>query len=279
MHMEIKNATLAEVEMLLEWAADEGWNPGINDARIFYESDPLGFFIGYIGDKPVAAISNVCYGRELGFIGLYIVAREYRGQGYGYQIWQHALAQRSIRNCGLDGVIAQQHNYRKSGFHRAYKHIRYKMAPCLLENRNRDNLHPVAEVNWSQLLDFDRIGFPAPREAFLRAWVNNYTTLVYRDHEDIRGFGTIRKCREGYKIGPLFAENREIAQDIVVGLVNSLSEVGNVYLDIPDLNPEALLIVEYLKMTPVFETARMYLHPVSGVDIYQVFGVTTLELG
>lgn len=278
MEMQIKTASRAEVEVIIEWAAQEGWNPGIHDAGIFYETDPESFFIGYIGNKPIAAISNVSYGPAFSFIGLYIVVPEYRGKGYGYQIWQHAM-QHKANNSGLDGVLEQQSNYHKRGFHRAYKHIRYKMQPCNLEYRNRGCLHSVADIDWQQLLKFDRLGFPAKREEFLRAWTSSYFTLVYRDHAEIRGFGTIRQCRDGYKIGPLFAEDRDIAQDIIVGLVNSLSQPGSVYLDIPDLNPDALLVVEYLKMTPVFETARMYLHPVAGVDIYRVFGATTLELG
>lgn len=35
-----------DVDLAIEWAAAEGWNPGLNDAESFFDTDPQGFFIG-----------------------------------------------------------------------------------------------------------------------------------------------------------------------------------------------------------------------------------------
>jgi hypothetical protein len=32
--------TQPELRIAVDWAADEGWNPGLNDAACFYAADP-----------------------------------------------------------------------------------------------------------------------------------------------------------------------------------------------------------------------------------------------
>ena len=32
-----------ELDVAVEWAAKEGWNPGLNDAQVFWDTDPEGF--------------------------------------------------------------------------------------------------------------------------------------------------------------------------------------------------------------------------------------------
>src|ERR1700754_624217 len=112
----VRPMRLDEVEHAIQWAQQEGWNPGLHDAACFRAADPDGFFIGTLRDEPVGSISAVRYGEHFGFIGLYIVKPEFRGEGFGFRIWQHAMAYLAGRNIGLDGVVAQQDNYRQSGF-------------------------------------------------------------------------------------------------------------------------------------------------------------------
>src|SRR5687768_3775329 len=112
----VKTATPAGIELMVEWAAREGWNPGPSDAACYSSVDPQGFLMGFLGEEPVASISVVKYGDAFGFLGYYIVKPEYRGRGYGLQIWNAGMQYLSGRNVGLDGVVAQQENYKKSGF-------------------------------------------------------------------------------------------------------------------------------------------------------------------
>lgn len=116
----IRRMNPGELALALEWAAAEGWNPGVHDAKCFYSSDPNGFFIGRLNGEAIGCISAVAYDSRFGFIGLYIVRPEFRGQGLGAKLWHHAIGYLGDRNIGLDGVVAQQDNYRKSGFHLAH---------------------------------------------------------------------------------------------------------------------------------------------------------------
>ena len=64
----IRTLSLQELRVLIDWAAAEGWNPGLEDAAMFQAADPEGFIGAFVGSDMVAAISAVAYGRDFGFI-------------------------------------------------------------------------------------------------------------------------------------------------------------------------------------------------------------------
>ena len=90
--MRIAPMTLADLETALDWAAAEGWNPGLDDAEAFLAADPGGFLMGRVDGEPVASISAVRHSAGFGFLGLYICRPEHRGRGLGWQMWQAAMA-------------------------------------------------------------------------------------------------------------------------------------------------------------------------------------------
>src|SRR5215471_15407694 len=114
-----------EISIAVDWAAAEGWNPGLRDAPCFSLVDPDGFLIGELDGAPAATISCVNYSTSFAFLGFYIVREDLRGRGHGLRIWNAAIAHAGPRVIGLDGVVAQQQNYRKSGFKLAYANVRY----------------------------------------------------------------------------------------------------------------------------------------------------------
>ena len=88
---DVRTMTRTEVDLAVDWAALEGWNPGLHDADCFYETDPNGFFIGMLNDEPIGCISAVSYGESYGFIGFYIVKPTYRNRGFGIPLWNKAM--------------------------------------------------------------------------------------------------------------------------------------------------------------------------------------------
>src|SRR3546814_14114225 len=79
----VKLMSRAVLDLAVERAASEGCNPGRRYAANFHVADPSGFLMGFVDDQPVACISVVRYGDGYGFLGFYIVAREWRGRGHG----------------------------------------------------------------------------------------------------------------------------------------------------------------------------------------------------
>ena len=66
----IREMRRAELDTLVEWAADEGWNPGSNDAQIFWDTDPQGFVAAEQGGELIGGGSIVSYGGRFGFHGI-----------------------------------------------------------------------------------------------------------------------------------------------------------------------------------------------------------------
>lgn len=280
MAYQIKCAGPKDLRMVLDWATEEGWNPGLHDDEAFFTIDENGFFIGYLDEKPVACISAVKYSTDFGFLGFYIVQPKYRGKNLGYQIWQYAINYLSGCNIGLDGVVAEQNNYQKSGFKLAHRNIRYVLPENNVSDFSNTCLMSTGSLPINLMTQYDQAFFPCLRNTFLVAWLSmrNAIGLTYYDHV-IKGYGVIRKCHLGYKIGPLFADNIEIARTLYQGLCAAIENKAPIFLDVPEINYQAMQLTKEFAMRPVFETARMYTKTVPSISIDRTFGITTFEVG
>lgn len=274
----IRTCSRAELELVLSWAAAEGWNPGKHDALPFQVADPAGFLLGLFHGRPIAAISAVRYSPSFGFIGLYLVVPEMRHQGFGLQLWRAGLDHLQSCTVGLDGVIAQQANYARSGFQLAYRQIRHggpaprtSLSPSLIDLRH---------VPLAQVLAYDQLTFPVPRPGFLAAWISMPESLALGKIANgrLHGFGVRRACLEGHKVGPLVADDEVSAEELFVGLCAGVAGQP-IFLDVPEVNPAAGRLALRHGLQPVFETARMYKGGKVTINTGQVFGVTTFELG
>lgn len=268
-----------EISIAVDWAAAEGWNPGFRDAPCFSLVDPDGFLIGELDGAPAATISCVNYSTSFAFLGFYIVREDLRGRGHGLRIWNAAIAHAGPRVIGLDGVVAQQQNYRKSGFKRAYANVRYG-GTVVAPDPQRVSVVPLNDVPLALVAADDATVFPAPRIQFLRAWIGSpghVARALVRD-DRLAAWGVIRPCRMGSKIGPLVGDDRDAVEAVLAALVAS-STNSEIFLDVPSINRDAIALAEDLGLAPVFETARMYTGEIPPLRLERVFGVTTFELG
>jgi len=275
--LQIRRMTGSEAALAVDWAAREGWNPGIHDADYFYNTDPGGFFIGELEGEPVACISAVAYGSVYGFIGFYIVKPDFRGRRFGLKIWIHGMNRLKGRVIGLDGVVAQQENYKKLGFKLAYRNIRFRGTGGGSRDRGILNL---ADVPFTEVLAYDSAHFFAQRPAFLRQWIiqPEGAALGYLKEGRLAGFGVLRACLEGYKIGPLFADDPDVAERLF-GTLMAQCPGEPVFLDVPEVNTAAVELAQRHNMQVVFETARMYTGKPAELPVWRIYSVTSFELG
>jgi GNAT superfamily N-acetyltransferase len=294
----IKTMTRSELSLVMDWAAAEGWNPGLHDADCFYAADEEGFLIGLLRGEAIAAISAVKYGEAFGFIGFYLVKPAFRGRGYGWQIWQAGLEYLAGRTVGLDGVVAQQENYLKSGFRLAHRNIRYRgvgdgsangreAGNSLLDGQGElsgvaaAGIVPLALLPIERVVEYDQLLFGSARGKFLSRWIAQPDgwSVGLMNHGELVGYGVLRVCRGGYKIGPLFADTPKFAETIFLALKSHVEPGSAFYLDVPDVNLAAVTMAQKYGMSAVFETARMYRQSVPDLPLNRIFGITTFELG
>jgi hypothetical protein len=319
-----------DVRLALDWAAAEGWNPGLDDAAAFRAADPGGFLIARVEGVPAAVISVVRYGDAFGFLGLYIAAPRFRRRGIGWALWQAGMARLAGHTVGLDGVVAQHANYRKSGFALAHRNMRWQGVPAAPPvTTPSSGIVPIGPDLGEAVLRYDRPFFPAPREGFLRGWLaascsappcgegvgvgdagagldpaelhdglrppptpaaspptlpawgeggpSRLGLALLRDGA-VAGYGVIRRCRAGLKIGPLFADDALVAEALFDALA-ATAPGEEIALDLPEPNAAAIALAEARGLKPLFETARMYRGDAPSLPLPRIFGITTFEIG
>lgn len=283
--LDIRPATEKEFSIAVDWAAAEGWNPGLDDLNSFYLTDPEGFLMGFLDDDPVSSISVVRYGKSYGFLGFYIVRPEFRGQQIGIATWNTGMQYLAGRTIGLDGVIDQVDNYRKSGFVLHGRNIRHTGVPSPRSSAKPEfETRDITADDLGALIHYDSLLFSLPREAFLTEWLKTGVAgaksvkLALRNGK-IYGFGVVRECLEGYKIGPLFSENEAIAEALLTTLYYTLPSGSEISLDTPEDNPSAVKLAQKFNLKPSFETARMYKGEAPILPLNKIYGITTFELG
>ena len=276
--LQIAPMTLDHLRIAVDWAAAEGWNPGIEDAEAFHAVDPSGFLMGWLGDTPVTAISVVRHSDSFGFLGFYLCHPDHRGKGFGIATWQAGMAYLGDRVVGLDGVPAQEANYQTSGFVLAHYTRRYAGE---VTAKMYEDCRAATSADLPALLSMDRQLSLVDRTAYLSNWVNQTgtrRTLVCGPQGEIQAFGTIRACRDGHKIGPLFAARPGEALRLIECLA-ATADASRVMIDIPDPNVAGVEMATSLGLGPVFSCARMYRGKAPDRKVDGIFGETTFELG
>ena len=247
------------VETVIDWAGMEGWNPGLGDAACFYAIDPNGFFMGVLDGRPIARVSMPIYDDNFAFCGLYIVDPAYRGRGYGLALTKASLDYIGDRNARLDGVEAMAEKYARLGYRRAHRSTRHSFFIPKQQQAPTREIVSLSQVPFGTLAAYDRAHFFAPRDRFLERWIGqpHAVGLALIDGGQLKGYGVLRKCRVGHKIGPLFADAPDIAEALFGALCNNaLGE--QVFIDIPEPNQAGLRLAATHGMSPVFACERMY---------------------
>ncbi|MBI2465151.1 GNAT family N-acetyltransferase [Candidatus Shapirobacteria bacterium] len=283
MEYKIRQATREELDIAVGWAAKEGWNPGLGDAEVFWKTDPEGFVALEVDGEMVGSGSIVSYGGKFGFMGFFIVKPEFRGKGWGTKLWhwrRDKLLSRLNKGApiGMDGVFAMQPFYAKGGFVLAHRDMRMEGVGKIMQFSENVKAIEVDDLDEISSLDVKFFGYE--RRTFLQGWLlmNNSQALKYVDGGEIKGYGVVRKCQTGYKIGPLFADNYEVADELFRAM-STFADGEPIYLDVPEINIDGMKLAKNYNMKECFGCARMYYSQAPALPYDKIFGVTSFELG
>ncbi len=284
-NIQVRTMAKPDLELVMGWAAKEGWNPGLFEVEALYAADPKGFNLLEVDNKPVASLASVRYSSQFAFLGLYIVQPQYRKQGYGKLLWDIVMG--NLNDCstiGLNGVKEQIDQYEREGFKPAFTNTRWRgniqgVKPS--STGANASLTIVKPRFLAPLTNYNVRLFPAPRAPFLAKWLNmpHSHVLAAVDKGEICGYGVISKTTDGYKIAPLLANNQAIAEQLYLALCQCIGEQGSVYIDTPNNNPEAVNLMQQLGLEGTFDSFRMYKGKVQPVDDSKWFGLNSLEIG
>jgi GNAT superfamily N-acetyltransferase len=279
---QIDQMTRSEAATLADWAAQEGWNPGLSDIDIAWAFDP-GAFIAIRKDGALAGGGVIiAYGREAGFMGLFIMRADRRQQGIGRVLWHDRLRRLRARlnpaaPIGMDGVFNMAPFYEAGGFTYLYRDLRFEGEAA----GERDPAAvPLDQIGWAELAAYDALVSGIKRPEFMRRWLNQPggKGFALRQGGELAGYGFLRPCRRGCKIGPLYAGSPEIARRLLHSLLSTIPGQP-VSLDVPEPNSAALRLVNELGWTQSFGCARMVNGTPAAFPVAEVYGVTSFEFG
>lgn len=275
--------TRDEAARLIDWAAAEGWNPGLGDLDAAWAYDPEAFIALRRGTGLAGGGAILRYGVAAGFMGLFILHPDYRRQGLGRILWHERLRRLRARltpdaPIGMDGVFDMVPFYAAGGFRLLHRDLRYEGLAAGQPDRQAVALEGI---DFAALEAFDARIFQVPRGAFLRRWLAQPggIGLALNDPAALRGYGFLRPCRDGYKLGPVFADDPDSAARLIGSLCAQVPG-ARVQLDIPEPNQDALRIAQGLGWREAFGCARM-VHGGTGAPMPTgaIYGVSSFEFG
>lgn len=281
--IKIQQISKKDLRTLVKWASNEGWNPGKNDAEVFWNTDPDGFYGFYYDAKLIAGGAIISYNKEYGFMGLFIVHKDFRNKGIGKKLWhlrRDLLINRLNANAsiGMDGVLDMQPFYSKGGFNIAFRDERYEFNSKTIPFSA--NVSLITKEDFEKIFEYDKFSFGCQRTVFLKNWLQmpECKAIKYTENDKILGYAVIRKAETGYKIGPLFGNNEIVAEELFKSCLG-IAPNNSVFLDIPTTNQNAVSLVKKYNGKYVFECARMYYGDTPKTDVNNIYGITSFELG
>ena len=288
--LHIRNMTRAELNVIVEWAANEGWNPGLHDADIFWATDPDAFIAAELKGEMIGGGSIVNYGGVCGFMGFFLIHPQFRGRGFGAQLWL-ARRERLIKRLQaparieMDGVFHMQSFYAKGGFQFLHRDFRFQgtasaQSSVPASNFTLCDVVDLSTLAFDEINQYDQTIFMAPRSEFLRRWISQPAchALGATHNGKLFGYAIARPSRTGYRIGPLFANDPAIARMLFQSLLTRLPH-QQVQIDVPECNTAGVEMVKSSSFQEVFGCARMAFGPPLPRPLQNIFGVTTFELG
>ncbi len=284
----------SDIPLITKWSRKEGFAPGAGDLGIYRHTDQQGLWVGSINKKPIGCIAGVKYNQSYGFIGLFLVVKEHRGNGYGVELWKHAINHLIDLPCiGLEAALDRVEDYSGWGFVPSSQTTRWQSLSddCNLDqqfdlDKSYEGLQILQDdqIPSNVVQAYDETREPSPRPHFLSDWLHHPAGKVLAlvdGNGSCHGFGRIRPCLlrkgEGWRVGPLLADSSELALLLLSKLVKK--HPGVVILDSPGLNPQASPLFEACGFKATSQTLRMYRGYQPPISMSNVYGLACLELG
>lgn len=192
-------------------------------------------------------------------LGLVTIAPLYQRKGLGRRMMNEALARLDGRAIALTSTAEGEPLHRTLGFKDA-GFVRQQQGISRggprVRGREGTRLRPLQTDDWDRVLRLDQAALGYERKHLLTEFLRETVTIVSEHRGRITGFASLRDFGRGRVIGPVIAEDRIDAEELIFNHLDSVAgEFARV--DIPDderlsavLSERGLAIADtYIRMT------------------------------
>ncbi len=265
--MKIRPFCPDDVSLFLALAAAEGWISDPWEFAFLLNSFPRGCLAVEEDGRPVAFVTAVRYGTS-GWIGNLIVAKGYRGRGYGTLLVGRAIDELLVAGAGTIWLTASAQGrpiYEGLGFREMDGVARWRGTASGGAEWHRDPVDP------EELLPLDRAGWGDDRRALLAAVAGR--GMVLREGE---GFLVAHPCGSGFQVGPWAAEGRGVASGLLGRALSCLRGGAEVLLDVPVRNGAASSVLDGAGFTVCGRTVLMCVGDEPAYEPEKIFALATM---
>ena len=263
-----------------DWAAAEGWNPGLADAACFATVDAGGFLIGELDGAPAATISCVNYDARLRVSRLlHRAAGSARARLRPAHLERRRSRMRGAhhrprRRCGAAGELQEV------GVPAGLCQCPLRRPRCLPAPRRPGSSRSRTCRSRAWRRTMPRFSRRRVRRSCARGSTapGHIGRALVRDGR-LAAWGVIRPCRSGLEDRPAGGRRPRRGGGGVRGAGLGRAAAARSFSTCRSSTARRSRSRRGHGLAPVFETARMYTGAIRAVRLERVFGVTTFELG
>lgn len=221
------------------------WNPSFSDRELYFHPNSIShFYMGYVNYTPAFSVGFTIFEKpKIMFAGMYYCLPEFRHVGNCF-IYATTKFNELKKNCdilAMSGTPLMGRKYQnKMGVKIRGKIFRRRLflEPEKLCKKSYDTevIKDVRVIDMDKLLKYDLEVCGYDRSEIIKKLPVidpfNVNCLVYESNGLIQGYGVLRRCVEGYRVGPLLAENPKIASEILNALKTKVFGSGDVLVTV-----------------------------------------------
>jgi predicted N-acetyltransferase YhbS len=270
----LRAMTVADIPSGLRLSAAASWNQQESDWRFLLERNPGRFVVAMRDGRVIGSGGAVCYESALAWVCMILVDPSERGHGIGTRIVSGVLERLSdMRSVGLDATPFGLGVYSKLGFVETSRLLRMEAPPTSGEE-DESPVRPLSPGDLEAVLALDRSVFGADRGELLRASASRSPALVAVREGAIVGYCFGRDGARSRQIGPVVADDVDVASSLVVSSLVA-DTGGPVVVDVPSDRPNWLALLHefgFEEKRPLVRMFRGTPPPGNPERVWAIFG-------
>jgi len=250
---------LADADALVTGA---GWNQTPDDWRVFLKAGRV--LAVRSGARVIATAATLPYGSRFGWISMVLVAKEFQRRGLATELLHRCIEDLTAAKLVpvLDATPAGREVYRALGFQDSWGFQRLaapQVKPAAAVSSSGLTIRPIDEVIWPKLCAYDAAAFGADRSGLLANLRRRLPQAAFVAERSgaIAGFLLGRDGRIASQLGPLVAEDDEVARALLSSALSAIS--GQVFIDVADAKTDTAAFLAAHGFAPQRPLTRMLL--------------------
>ncbi|XOV92248.1 MAG: GNAT family N-acetyltransferase [Bacteroidota bacterium] len=261
--IKLRQMQINDLPALMEIKNDEHWNQTEDDWKFLINTFPKYCLVALDGEKVVGTVTSTNFNNQVGWIGMMLVRKPYRGLGISRRLMSAVieLLKDDCESIKLDATPAGEKVYKKLGFEKEYNVYRITNVEGIPSGSSSNTIH-VKAINpdiLDQLKSIDQQAFGSDRSALIDFLLTQKTNAhgYVGNQEHVEGYTLSRFGHNYTQIGPVIAESEKIAMELIEWAFTEIE--GPLVIDIPVDKSTLVRWVESFGFKIQREFIRMYL--------------------